>query len=228
MTASQQPEASAGTAVIPPAPNRQPAPSGTAESVVAQAAHVHPDHAGVQRIAKRLGKGLNTKSGSCLSDVKDLAQLLFIDLDDTANAMPVCQLITELPYDGNHGRWSGIEACLALASYIAAGNGEEKLSANYAHKLRAPDRESGDEFRNKINARMRQRSLNEPNLYDREITKAVAAVDRKTELDWRKLRAQILLFLFIHGGSETYSDEELARLTSNELVTIRTLVAESR
>lgn len=241
MTASEHPDASAGTstsafvdaapagaAVIPPAPTRQPAPSGTAESVVAQAAAAHPEHSGVQRIAKRLGKGLNTKSGSNLADVKDLAQLLFIDLNDASNAMPVCQLITELPYDGNHGRWSGIEACLALASYMAAENGEEKLSADYAHKLRAPDRESDDDFRNKINARVRQRSLNEPNLYDREISKAHAAVDKKTELDWRKLRVQMLLFLLAHGGSETYPDEELVRLTSNELVAIRTLASESR
>jgi hypothetical protein len=230
MTGSEYPESPAGTAgaVIPPAPKRRPAPSGTAEAVVAQAAQNHPNHSGLQRIAKRLSKGLNAKSGSCLSDVKDMAQLLFVDLDDSANAMPVCQLITELPYDGNHGRWIGIEGCLAMASYIAGENGEEKLSADYAHKLRAPDRETMDDFRDKINARVRQRQLNEPNLYDREIARAAAAVDKKTELEWRKLRVQSLLYLLVHGGSETYSDEELSRLTSNELVAVRALVAESR
>ncbi|WP_051298933.1 DUF6707 family protein [Arthrobacter castelli] len=230
MTGSEQPESPAGAAgaVIPPAPKRRPAPSGTAEAVVAQAAQAHPNHAALQRIAKRLSKGLNAKSGSSLSDVKDMAQLLFIDLGDSTNAMPVCQLITELPYDGAHGRWIGIEGCLAIASYIAAENGEEKLSADYAHKLRAPDRESMDDFRDKINARVRQRQLNEPNLYDREIARAAAAVDKKTELDWRKLRVQSLLYLLAHEGSETYSGEELERLTSNELGAIRTLVGDGK
>lgn len=213
------------TAAVPPAPSRRPATSGTAAAVAAQAAAAHPQHAGIARIVQRLAKGLNTKSGSSLNDVKELARLLYVELGDRANAMSVCQLITELPYDGNPGRWAGIESALAMASAMAAENGEDKLATDYAYKLRAPDRETIDDYRHKLAARVRQRALNEPNLYDREISRAVAAVDKRAELEWRNLRVQTLLFLLAHGCSETLEEEELARLTGDELTLIRALVA---
>ena len=55
-----------------------PAPDGTPESVVEAAAEAHPDAVGVLLLSEQLAKGINTKSGSCLKDLSDLAHELFI------------------------------------------------------------------------------------------------------------------------------------------------------
>ncbi|NKX51668.1 hypothetical protein HER39_14065, partial [Arthrobacter deserti] len=78
-----------------------------------------------------------------------------------------------------------------------------------------------DPFRAKMNATVRQRQMNEPNLYDKEIHRAMAAVDKAAERDWRVLRLGVLVFLRAHGGSETLDPPELAWRIRNELVAIR-------
>ena len=124
------PIAVAPAVVVPPLPPVPPAatgpseeelalipePAGTPESVVEAAAQAHPDAEGVLLLADRLSKGVNFKSGSCLKDLSDLAHELFIALKDADGALSVADLITVLPYDGNPGRWTSVEAALALAS----------------------------------------------------------------------------------------------------------------
>ncbi|MCZ2402840.1 hypothetical protein IV498_06490 [Paenarthrobacter sp. Z7-10] len=198
-----------------------PAEAGTAEAVVARTAAAHGGHETIQRLAARLAKGLNLKSGANLQDVRDLAQVLFVELSDEANAVTVSELITGLPFDGNPGRWTPVEQCLALTHYMARLHGNTAEAERLAGLLRAPDRAETDPFRAKISAVVRQRSLNEPNLYDKEISRTAAAGDRRTELEWRALRLNTLLHLLAHGGSETFDDAELERRISNELTEIR-------
>lgn len=211
---------------VPPVPGHpptvQPAPEGAPEAVIAEAVEAHSANQFIQMIGQRLAKGLNFRAGACLADIRDLAYLVFLDGDgDSRHALAICRLIAELPYDGNPGRWTPIEACLALAFFITRKNGQLGLSAAYGEKLRAPDREEQDAFRAKINAQVRQRSLNEPNLYDMEIAKAAGRTDRKSELSWRRLRLDSLLQLLAHGGSQTLDDAELERRIGNELVALR-------
>ena len=60
-----------------------------------------------------------------------------------------------------------------------------------------------DPFKARINAKVRQRSLNEPNLYDKEIFRAIDNSNPDAEREWRLLRLEALMFLRAHGGSET-------------------------
>ncbi|MCU1572074.1 MAG: hypothetical protein JWO93_156 [Micrococcaceae bacterium] len=200
-----------------------PAEPGTPEAVVAEAAAAHGAHEAVQRLAARLSRGLNAKSGAHLQNVSELVQVLFLELGDEANAVAVSRLVTGLPYDGNPGRWNPVAQCLALASYIARLQEQPDEAARLAELLRAPDRVEQDAFRAKMNAVVRQRSLNEPNLYDKEIARAATTGERAAERDWRVLRLQALLQLLAHGGSETFDDAELERRISNELIRIRSL-----
>jgi hypothetical protein len=78
------------------------------ETVVAHAAAVHPESAAAGQIASRLARGVNLRSGANLQDLSHLAELLFADLADSANALRVCELLAPLPYDGNYGRWKWI------------------------------------------------------------------------------------------------------------------------
>jgi hypothetical protein len=204
-------------------PDWIPAEESTPEGVIADVAAAHPGNAKVQRVAARLAKGLNMKSGSNLQDVRDLAHILFVDVDDPQRALTVAELITDLPFDGNFGRWKWIESCLAIAAHITRQAGDTQRSEAYAAALRVPDDAETDPLKAKLNAQFRQRQLNEPNLYDREIGRAVAHVDKKTEKDWRLLRLGTLMYLRAHGGSQTLNAAELDRRINNELVAVRGL-----
>lgn len=198
-----------------------PADEATPEGVVAAVAVVYPDEPVLQRCAERLSRGLNFKSGSSLQDVRDLAHILFLDVGDEKRALQVADLITDQPFDGNFGRWTWIEQCLALAAQITRSFGDDARAARYATALRSADDAETDPLKAKVSAELRQRRLNEPNLYDREIARAAANVDQKAERDWRLLRLGVLMYLRAHGGSETLSDAELGRRINNELVAVR-------
>ena len=198
-----------------------PTPAGTPESVVEAAAGAHPDSGGVLLLSERLAKGINTKSGSCLKDLSDLAQELFIVLKDAEGALAVADVLNVLPFDGNRGRWASVEAALALSSYICRQLGQEERAAVYEKFLRAPDSMETDPFKSRINAKVRQRSLNEPNLYDKEIFRAIDNSNPDAEREWRLLRLEALLFLRAHGGSETIGGAELERRIGNELESVR-------
>ena len=221
--------------VVPPLPPAPPAVSGpseedlalipalegTPESVVEAAAEAHPSSVGVLLLSERLAKGINTKSGSCLKDLSDLAQELFIILKDAENALAVADLLNVLPFDGNRGRWASVEASLALSSYICRQLGQEERAAVYEKFLRAPEAMETDPFKARINAKVRQRSLNEPNLYDKEIFRSMDNSNPDAEREWRLLRLEALLFLRAHGGSETIGAPELDRRIGNELESVR-------
>ena len=198
-----------------------PAPDGTPESVVEAAAEAHPGAVGVLLLSERLAKGINTKSGSCLKDLSDLAHELFVTLKDPDNALAVADLLNVLPFDGNPDRWASVEASLALSSYICRQLGQDQRAGIYEKFLRAPEAMETDPFKARINAKVRQRSLNEPNLYDKEIFRSIDNANQDAERDWRLLRLEALLFLRAHGGSETIGTVELERRIANELESVR-------
>lgn len=200
---------------------RIPGPQGTPEAVVEAAAEAHPDAVGVLLLADKLTKGINFKSGSCLKDLSDLAHELFITLKDPDGALAVADLLNVLPFDGNPGRWASVEASLALSSYICRQDRQEERAEVYEKLLRAPENQETDPFKARMNAKVRQRSLNEPNLYDKEIFRSIDNSNHEAEREWRLLRLESLLFLRAHGGSETIGAGELQRRISNELEAVR-------
>ncbi|MFF2842001.1 DUF6707 family protein [Paenarthrobacter sp. NPDC057981] len=229
-------DAAAGPAVVvPPRPETPPTytgpsaeelalipePDGTPEAVVRSAAANHKGKNSVQVLAERLAKGINTKSGSCLRDLSNLAFDLCIVLRDPDNALAVADLLNVLPFDGNLDRWASIERALALSSFICREAGQSERAAVYEKLLRAPESQEEDPFKARVNARVRQRSLNEPNLYDKEIFRAIDNGNHEAERDWRFLRLEALLFLRAHGGSKTISEDELARRIDSELESVR-------
>lgn len=231
----QTPDTAATGVVVPPQPVAPPLVSGpsdadlalipaydgTPESVVEAAAAAHPGAAGVLLLGERLAKGINTKSGSCLKDLSDLAHDLFINLKDADNALAVADLLNVLPFDGNPGRWASVEASLALSSYICRQLGQDERAGIYEKFLRAPEAMEADPFKARINAKVRQRSLNEPNLYDKEIFRSIDNANADAEREWRRLRLEALLLLRAHGGSETIGAAELERRIGNELESVR-------
>lgn len=110
---------------------------------------------------------------------------------------------------------------MALSSFICREAGQAERAAVYEKLLRAPESQEEDPFKARINARVRQRSLNEPNLYDKEIFRAIDNGNHEAEREWRFLRLEALMFLRAHGGSKTIDEDELARRIGNELESVR-------
>lgn len=198
---------------------------GSPEALIAHVAAVHPESPRVHELSERLTRGVNFKSGSNLQDIRDLAMTLYVDLSDAVSALKVCDLLTDQPFDGNFGRWNLIEGCLALAAHLTRNDGDPSRTAAYSAALRTADDAETDPLKAKLAAAVRQRQLNEPNLYDREIARS--ANDPAAEKDWRGLRLTVLLYLRAHGGSETLSAEALDRRIGHELLAIRALGAKT-
>ncbi|MHC6219155.1 DUF6707 family protein [Arthrobacter sp. MMS24-S77] len=198
-----------------------PEPTDSPEDVVAAAAEAHPGRNGVAVLSERLVKGINTKSGSCLRDLSDLAHDLFIELRDPDHALAVADILNVLPYDGNRDRWMSVERSLALSSFICRELGQTERAEAYDQLLQAPDTVETDPFKARIAAKVRQRGLNEPNLYDKEIFRSIDNGNRDAEREWRLLRLETLLFLRSHGGSNTIGVGELDHRIANELEAVR-------
>lgn len=198
-----------------------PEPTDSPENIVGAAGEAHPGRNGVAVLSERLVKGINTKSGSCLRDLSDLAHDLFIELRDPDRALAVADILNVLPYDGNRDRWMSVERSLALSSFICRELGQTERAAVYDQLLQAPDTVETDPFKARIAAKVRQRGLNEPNLYDKEIFRSIDNGNRDAEREWRLLRLETLLFLRSHGGSNTLGVGELDHRIANELEAVR-------
>lgn len=198
-----------------------PVEPGSPEAILIDIAREYPWDQRVLAPIARLSRGFNPKSGSQLEDVRDLAHLLFVDLDDLPNTWKALGILTELPFDGNFGRWKSIQSALAISAYLAVTEGDAEAASRYSDALRVADHIEEDPLKAKLTAQVRQRQLDEPNLFDREIHKAVAARDLQSEHDWRIQRLDALLHLLAHGGSRTLDRAELRRMITFELETLR-------
>ncbi|WP_026549770.1 DUF6707 family protein [Arthrobacter sp. Br18] len=194
---------------------------GSPEAVVARIAGTYPASTGVQELSSRLLRGINLKSGSNLQDLHHLAVSLLVDHADPANALTVADLLTVLPFDGNFGRWKWIEGALAMTAYLSRH--DDTRSAAYSAALRSADDAETDPLRAKLAATVRQRQLNDPNVYDPEIVRATVSGNKSAEKDWRVLRLGVLLYLRAHGGSETLTREVLERRIESEIVALSAL-----
>ncbi|WP_415856040.1 DUF6707 family protein [Sinomonas sp. G460-2] len=190
---------------------------GNPEDLIRHIDATHPGRHAVHELSERLARGVNMKSGACLKDLRDLSFELYLGQRDADDSLKVADILAVLPFDGNPGRWSSVESALALAAHLARERNEEGRAEVYGELLRAPETAETDPFRAQMAARVRQRTLNEPNLYDKEVTRAANAGDEAEERSWRILRLDTLLHLRAHGGSEVYDDDELDRRIRIEL-----------
>jgi len=198
-----------------------PSLDGTPEQLILDVSDRYPGRGALQNLADRLAKGINVKSGSCLADLRAFSQDLFLEYQDPRAALEVADLLNVLPFDANPARWSHTEASLALSSFVADQLGEPQRAAAYRVLLRAPEDQELDPFRSRLEAKIRQRRLNEPNLYDTEIFRAMDSGNHEAEREWRILRLESLLHLMAHGGSQTLSREEVERRVRQELDLVR-------
>ncbi|MBG6085152.1 DUF6707 family protein [Zhihengliuella flava] len=191
------------------------------EAVLLSIAEGYPEEPAVLEPTARLARGVNLKAGAHLEALYDLAHRLVVDLDDRAGAWRLLDILTALEFDGNFGRWKSVESALALAAFLAYDGGDYDAADRYGQLVRQRDHVESDPLQAKLTAELRQRELDQPNLFDREVHRAVAGRDADAERQWRTQRLGTLLYLLAHGGSNTLDAAELRRRIHHELNALR-------
>ena len=203
-----------------------PVDAGSPEERIVAVGKRHLEDTELTATAARLSHGLNLRSGSQLEDVFGMAERLYLLHEDTEGTLSTLGLLTNLPWDGAVGRWKSIQAALGLAALILREEGEHIAAANLGRRLLEADEVPSEPGRAARVLEVRQRQLNEPPLYDREISRALQARDAEAEYQWRRARFDQLLYLRARGGSETLTDADLDSRIARELGTLRTLADE--
>ncbi|MBB4736487.1 DUF6707 family protein [Micrococcus cohnii] len=203
-----------------------PTDAGSPESRVVAVGQRHLDDVELTATAARLSHGLNLRSGAHLEDVLGMAERMYLLHEDTDGALEALGLLTNLPWDGAVGRWKSVQAALGLAAQILREDDDHITAANLGRRLHEADELPSEPGRAARVLEVRQRQLNEPQLYDREISKALQADDTAAELRWRRARWTTLLYLRARGGSETFTDTDLESRIAREVETIRRLERE--
>jgi len=203
-----------------------PVDEGSPESRIVAVGQRHPDDEELVATTARLSRGLNLRSGSHLEDVYAMAERLYLLHEDVEGALAALGLLTNLPWDGAVGRWKSIQAALGLAALILREEGEHIAAANLGMHLLDADEVPSEPGRAARVLEVRQRQLNAPPLYEREISKALQGRDAASEYQWRRARFATLLYLRARGGSETLSDADLDSRIARELGTLRELARE--
>lgn len=200
-----------------------PVDAGSPEERIVAVGKRHLEDTELTATAARLSHGLNLRSGSQLEDLFGMAERLYLLHEDVEGTLAALGLLTNLPWDGAVGRWKSIQAGLALASQILRDEGEHIVAANLGKRLHEADEVPSEPGRAARVLEVRQRQLNEPQLYDREISRALQARDAEAEYRWRRARFAQLLYLRGRGGSETLTDADLDSRIARELGTLRQL-----
>lgn len=200
-----------------------PVDAGSPESRVVAVGRRHLDDAELTATAARLSHGLNLRSGSQLEDLFGMAERMYLLHEDAEGTLSTLGLLTNLPWDGAVGRWKSIQAALALAAQILREEGDHIMAANLGRRLLEADEVPSEPGRAARVLEVRQRQLNEPQLYEREISRALQAHDAVAEYRWRRARFATLLYLRARGGSETLTDADLDSRIARELGTLRGL-----
>ena len=153
-----------------------PVDAGSPEERIVAVGKRHLEDTELTATAARLSHGLNLRSGSQLEDVFGMAERLYLLHEDTEGTLATLGLLTNLPWDGAVGRWKSIQAALSLASLILREEGEHIAAANLGRRLLEADEVPSEPGRAARVLEVRQRQLNEPPLYDREISRALQAL----------------------------------------------------
>lgn len=200
-----------------------PVDAGSPESRIVAVGQRHLDDAELTATAARLSHGLNLRSGAQLEDVFGMAERMYLLHEDVEGTLTTLGLLTNLPWDGAVGRWKSIQAALGLAALILREDGDHITAANLGSRLKEADEVPSEPGRAARVLEVRQRQLDEPQLYDREISRALQARDAEAEFRWRRARFAQLLYLRGRGGSQTLTDQDLDSRIHRELGTLRQL-----
>ena len=164
---------------------------------------------------KQIKKKYSFKSFNTMESIRQLCSLLYI-VDQEELALQVANLIDKLEYTGDMTIWMNVYGVLAVESLIYAKRGENEKVKSCRKTIEDVYLYYGDEDEQSVNLKVFKRTMNGEGFYLEEIKDEQDSGDLKSEIYWRLLQFEELLFIRAMGGSEAYPIEKLDPMIEEE------------
>lgn len=164
---------------------------------------------------KQIKKKYSFKSFNTMESIRQLCSLLYI-VDQEELALQVANLIDKLEYTGDMTIWMNVYGVLAVESLIYAKRGENEKVKTCRKTIEDVYLYYGDEDEQSVNLKVFKRTMNGEDFYLEEIKDEQDSGDLKSEIYWRLLQFEELLFIRVMGGSEAYPIEKLDPMIEEE------------
>ena len=161
---------------------------------------------------KQIKKKYSFKS---FNSIRQLCSLLYI-VNQEELALQVANLIDKLEYTGDMTIWMNVYGVLAVESLIYAKRGENEKVKTCRKTIEDVYLYYGDEDEQSVSMKVFKRTMNGEGFYLEEIKDKQDSGDLKSEIYWRLLQFEELLFIRAMGGSEAYPIEKLDPMIEEE------------
>ena len=157
---------------------------------------------------KQIKKKYSFRSFNTMESIRQLCSLLYI-VDQEELALQVANLIDKLEYKGDMTIWMNVYGVLAVESLIYAKRGENEKVKTCRKTIEDVYLYYGDEDEQSVSMKVFKRIMNGEGFYLEEIKRKQESGELKSEIFWRLLQFENLLFMRAMGGSEAYPIEKL-------------------
>ena len=164
---------------------------------------------------KQIKKKYSFKSFNTMESIRQLCSLLYI-VNQEELALQVANLIDKLEYTGDMTIWMNVYGVLAVESLIYAKRGENEKVKTCRKTIEDVYLYYGDEDEQSVSMKVFKRTMNGEGFYLEEIKDKQDSGDLKSEIYWRLLQFEELLFIRAMGGSEAYLIEKLDPMIEEE------------
>ena len=164
---------------------------------------------------KEIKKKYSFRNKDTMFSIRQLCYLLYI-MDQEELALQVANLIDKLEYKGDMLIWTNVYSVLAVESLIYAKRGENEKVKTCRKTIEDVYLYYGDEDEQSVNLKVFKRTMNGEGFYLEEIKDEQDSGDLKSEIYWRLLQFEELLFIRAMGGSEAYPIEKLDPMIEEE------------
>ena len=164
---------------------------------------------------KQIKKKYSFRSFNAMESIRQLCSLLYI-VDQEELALQVANLIDKLEYKGDMTIWMNVYGVLAVESLIYAKRGENEKVKTCRKTIEDVYLYYGDEDEQSVSMKVFKRIMNGEGFYLEEIKRKQESGELKSEIFWRLLQFENLLFMRAMGGSEAYPIEKLDPMIEEE------------
>ena len=164
---------------------------------------------------KQIKKKYSFRSFNTMESIRQLCSLLYI-VDQEELALQVANLIDKLEYTGDMTIWMNVYGVLAVESLIYAKRGENEKVKTCRKTIEDVYLYYGDEDEQSVSMKVFKRIMNGEGFYLEEIKRKQESGELKSEIFWRLLQFENLLFMRAMGGSEAYPIEKLDPMIEEE------------
>ena len=164
---------------------------------------------------KQIKKKYSFRNKDTMFSIRQLCYLLYI-MDQEELALQVANLIDKLEYKGDMTIWMNVYGVLAVESLIYAKRGENEKVKTCRKTIEDVYLYYGDEDEQSVSMKVFKRIMNGEGFYLEEIKRKQESGELKSEIFWRLLQFENLLFMRAMGGSEAYPIEKLDPMIEEE------------